>query len=158
MRRSTRTAKRGRVEKNFAATLTAEIAAEVERLTEAGPEAGLDFEAVEIAARRTALQLMGQTLARALNADHGDDHSPRLPCECGHTARCAGRRAKTFLTVLGSLPLERAWYHCEHCHRGFSPRDRALGLEGTSLSPAALRMTGPECRPSQLRRDQRAAA
>ncbi len=85
---------------------------------------------------------MGQALARALNADHGDDHNPRLPCECGHTTRYAGRRAKTFLTVLGSLPLERAWYHCEHCHRGFSPRDRALGLEGTSLSPAALRMTG----------------
>ena len=70
-------------------------------------------------------RLMGPTLARALNADHGDDHSPRLPCECGHTARCAGRRAKTFLTVLGPLPLERAWYHCEHCHRGFSPRERA---------------------------------
>ena len=36
----------------------------------------------------------------------------------------------------------RAWYHCENCGAGFSPRDRALGLEGTSLSPAALRMTG----------------
>ena len=73
--------------------LTAEVAAEVERLTGAGPEAGLDFEAVETAARRTALQFMGQTLARALNADHGDDHSPRLPCTCGHTAGCTTRRS-----------------------------------------------------------------
>ena len=85
---------------------------------------------------------MGQAIARSLNAEHCDDQGPSLPCECGYTARYAGRRAKTFLTVLGSITLERAWYHCEHCHRGFSPRDRALGLEGTSLSPAALRMTG----------------
>ena len=137
-----RTAQPCRKKEGLAPLISAQIAAEVERLAGAGPEAGLDFEAVETAARRTALQLMGPTLARALNADHGDDHSPRLPCECGHTARCAGRRAKTFLTVLGPLPLERAWYHCEHCHRGFSPRERALGLDGTALSPAARRMTG----------------
>ena len=40
------------------------------------------------------------------------------------------------------MRLERAWYHCQHCHQGFSPRDRALGLKESSLSPAALRMTG----------------
>ena len=64
--------------------------------------AGLDFEAVETAAKRLALRIMGQVLAG----------------------------------------LERAWYHCQRCHTGSSPRDRALALEGTSLSPAALRMTG----------------
>ena len=37
---------------------------------------------------------------------------------------------------------ERAWYHCERCHQGFSPRDRALGMEDTPLSSAALRMVG----------------
>ena len=48
----------------------------------------------------------------------------------------------TFTTALGPLTLERAWYHCERCHNGFSPRDRALGMEHTFLSPAALRMIG----------------
>ena len=33
-------------------------------------------------------------------------------------------------------------YHCQACGKGFHPRDRALGLEGGSLSPAVLRMTG----------------
>ena len=89
-----------------------------------------------------ALQLMGQAVARILNADHGDESGPRLPCACGAEARFAGRRTKTFTTALGALPLERAWYHCERCRSGFSPRDRALGLENTSLSPAALRMVG----------------
>ena len=93
MRRSMRTAKRGRVEKTSPPCSRRKSAAEVERPTGAGPEAGLDSEAVETAARRTALQFMGQTLARTLNADHGDDHSPRLPCTCGHTAGCTARRS-----------------------------------------------------------------
>ena len=85
---------------------------------------------------------MGQAVARKLNADHCDERGPHLPCECGAEARLAGRRPKTFTTALGPLTLERAWYHCERCHQGFSPRDRALGMEHTFLSPAALRMIG----------------
>ena len=52
------------------------------------------------------------------------------------------RREKTFTTALGSMTLERAWYHCPACGHGFSPRDRALGLENASLSPAVRRMVG----------------
>ena len=85
---------------------------------------------------------MGQALTRILNADHDDEHGPHLPCACGGEARFAGRRAKTFITALGALTLQRAWYHCARCHSGFSPRDRALGMEDTSFSPAALRMLG----------------
>ena len=45
-------------------------------------------------------------------------------------------------TVLGALRLERAYYHCPACNAGFHPRDRALAIEGGSLSPGAVRMTG----------------
>ena len=38
--------------------------------------------------------------------------------------------------------LERAYYHCAACDAGFCPRDRALGLVDTSLSPGVLRMVG----------------
>ena len=65
-----------------------------------------------------------------------------LPCACGESARYAGRHGKDFESVLGPLRLERAYYHCELCEAGFCPRDRALGLEGGSLSPGVLRMTG----------------
>ena len=108
----------------------------------AGPARGIDFEAVETAARRLALGIMGRAVGGRLNADRSDEQGPRQPCACGAQARYAGRRRKTFTTALGEIELERAWYHCERCNAGFSPRDRALGLEGTSLSPAALRMTG----------------
>ena len=89
-----------------------------------------------------ALQLMGQAVAGRLNADRSDERGPHLPCECGAEARFAGRRNKTFTTALGPLTLEHAWDHCDSCHNGFSPRDRALGVEDSFLSPAALRMLG----------------
>jgi len=76
------------------------------------------------------------------NADTSDYRGPTLPCPCGEEARYAGRRAKTFQSVLGPLRVGRAYYHCEECGAGFCPRDRALGLEGTSLSPAVTRMVG----------------
>ena len=42
----------------------------------------------------------------------------------------------------GPLTLERAYYHCDACRRGRCPRDQALGLQATSLSPATTRMVG----------------
>ena len=85
---------------------------------------------------------MGQVVAQRLNADRSDEQRPHLSCDCGAEARYAGRRPKTFTTALGPLTIERAWYHCDHCAEGFAPRDRELGLDRSSLSPAALRMTG----------------
>ena len=107
-----------------------------------GPDGGLDLEAVETAARRYALQVAALAVQDRLNADGSDWQGPRLPCACGQPARYAGRRAKTFLTALGPVELSRAYYHCPACHAGFFPRDRSLGLEGTSLSPATTRMVG----------------
>jgi hypothetical protein len=83
-----------------------------------------------------------RAVERRLNADTTDDTGPTVPCACGQPARYAGRRAKTFESVLGALTLERAYYHCEPCEAGFCPRDRALGVEGSSLSPGVLRMVG----------------
>ena len=79
---------------------------------------------------------------RRLNADRSDYAGPTASCACGQAARYAGRRRKTFTTVLGPLTLERAYYHCDACRAGMCSRDRALGLHDTSLSPGALRMVG----------------
>ena len=100
------------------------------------------FERLERACREVALGAMATALAAALNADRSDEAGARAPCGCGGTAHRAGRRTKTFTTALGGMTLERAWYHCDACGRGFAPRDRDLGLDGGSLSPAVLRMVG----------------
>jgi len=95
-----------------------------------------------MAARRQTLRLAARALEQRLNADTRDHLGPELPCPCGGSAQYHGRHQKTFESALGPLSLQRAYYHCERCQSGFCPRDRALGLEGSSLSPGVLRMTG----------------
>ena len=142
MRGWTRTSRSQRKKGGLHSAIAQEFETEVERLIGDGALNDIDFQMIEIEARRVALQLMGQAVAGRLNADRSDERGPHLPCECGAEARFAGRRNKTFTTALGPLTLERAWYHSDSCHHGFSPRDRALGMEDSFLSPAALRMMG----------------
>jgi hypothetical protein len=100
----------------------------------------LDLGALEITVRRRALHLAGYAVQQRLNADRSDQESAQARCACGQTARYAGRREKTFESILGPLKLQRAYFHCAACGQGFCPRDRQLGLEATSLSPAVTRM------------------
>jgi len=95
-----------------------------------------------MAARKRVLRVAARAIEQRLNADQSDHAGPTVSCACGQPARYAGRRAKTFTSVLGPLTLERAYYHCESCDAGFCPRDHALGLGNTSLSPAVTRMVG----------------
>lgn len=94
-----------------------------------------------MAARRQVLRLAARALEQRLNADTGDHPGPELPCPCGGSAQYQGRHEKTFESALGPLRLERAYYHGERCQSGFCPRDRALGLQGSSLTRGVLRMT-----------------
>lgn len=87
--------------------------------------------------------MAARAVERRLNADTSDYAGPRLACPgCGKPARYAGRASKTFTTVLGAMTLTRAYYHCDSCKGGFFPRDGALGLKDTSLSPGTTRMVG----------------
>ncbi len=95
-----------------------------------------------MAARRQATAVAARAVERRLNADSSDYLGTEARCTCGELARYAGRRPKTFVSVLGLLTLERAYYHCRSCGAGFCPRDCALGLEGGMLTPGVLRMVG----------------
>ena len=119
-----------------------DIVQEIEALLGRQAIHDLDFEAVEMAARRQALRLAARALEQRLNADTSDHVGPEAPCSCGGSAQYHGRHRKTFESVLGSLHLERAYYYCAQCQRGFCPRDRALRMEMFSLTPGVLRMTG----------------
>lgn len=81
-------------------------------------------------------------IEQRFNADESDYAGPGTPCACGELARYVDRRCKSFESVLGTLNLERAYYYCGRCESGFCPRDRALGLEDSSLTPGVLRMVG----------------
>jgi len=90
-----------------------------------------------------ALASAARAIQQRLNTDHSDQKGSWLPCPgCHGAARFRGRRQKTFSSVLGPLSLERAYYHCAHCDAGFCPRDEALGLSESTLTPAVTRMVG----------------
>ena len=122
--------------------LEGEVLAEVEALIGRDARGEIDLEALEVAARREALRIAALAIAQRLNADHSDGAETTLACACGQSARRVERREKSFTCALGTLRLNRAYYHCAKCKTGFCPRDRELGLEGTSLSPAVTRMVG----------------
>ena len=107
-----------------------------------GPVDAADFEALEQAVRHRTLNIAAQWIAQRCNADDSDHSGSTTACACGRRARYAGRRPKTFTTLLGPVTLHRAYYHCDACRKGVCPRDQALGLHGTSLSPAVTRRVG----------------
>ena len=127
---------------SLAALLATDIVHEIEALVGRQAFDGVDLEALEMAVRQQALQLAARAVEQRLNADTSDNAAPHLPCRCGGEARYAGRRSKRFHSALGSLQWQRAYYHWGSCGGGFCPRDRSLGLENSSLSPAVTRMVG----------------
>jgi len=98
----------------------------------------LDLEAVEMATR-AALHRAGATILEELLAT-ADECPRQVPCGCGGSARYYERRPKQLLTVLGRVETERPYYLCPDCHRGQSPRDQELDVEGTEYSPGVRRM------------------
>ena len=88
------------------------------------------------------MRVAARAIEERFNADTSDHAGPTVVCGCGGSARYVDRRSKTFDSVLGPLRLDRAYYHCAACEVGFCPRDRALGLDGASVSPGVLRMVG----------------
>ena len=96
---------------------------------------------MEVAARRQALRLAARALEQRLNADTSDYAGPPLACACGQPARYIDRRGKSFVSALGVTRLERAYYYCQACGQGSCPRDQALGLALSSLTPDVVRMT-----------------
>lgn len=90
-------------------------------------------------ATRSAMHRAGASvIEQLLNA--GAPIEPEIACRCGRQARFHQMRPKQILTALGQIRIERAYYTCNHCHQGQSPRDRELDVEGTEYSPAVRRM------------------
>ena len=53
-----------------------------------------------------------------------------------------GYRGKQILTVLSSVAVQRAYYHCPDCQRGLVPKDQELDVAGSSFSPGVRRTMG----------------
>jgi hypothetical protein len=100
--------------------------------------AGLD--AAELALRAGLAQIGCALLEPLLGADAGY-RGPLAGCPAGHQAGFVSYRDKGVDTVLGTVTISRAWYHCAACGHGFAPRDAELGVAGQTMSPGLARMT-----------------
>jgi hypothetical protein len=56
---------------------------------------------------------------------------------CHHAAEFKGYRAKTITSLMGPIRIERAYYHCAHCHTGIVPWDDILRLGQHEFTPGA---------------------
>ena len=83
-------------------------------------------------------------LEQLLNADHGGHCGQRVDCGNGHQAEFISYRTKHLQTILGEVPVRRAYYHCVECRdeggTGVIPKDRDLDVIGTSFSPGMRRL------------------
>jgi hypothetical protein len=95
-----------------------------------------------MAVRRSLHKVGGQLVERLLNTDQGGYQGARVACSEGHEAAFVAYRRKAVVTVLAPVQVNRAYYHCTSCGRGVIPKDQALDIVGTSLSPGVRRMMG----------------
>jgi hypothetical protein len=120
---------------------------------------GLDLESDEMAIRAALLHAGATVLTQLLQFEPPDADHLTVPCSCGHTARFKELRAKTFLSIVGSVEVRRPYYHCPHCSKGQHPADCELGIAGLESSPGVRRMEavvgsempfGPACEPMKV--------
>jgi len=101
----------------------------------------LDFETLEGVVRETSLRTGAAVLERMINSA-GDDISPAITHpDDGMTLTYVGKRSKTYVTVLGDITLQRAYY-TDRNGRGYFPQDRHLGFDRDCLSGGVKRMIG----------------
>jgi hypothetical protein len=95
-----------------------------------------------MAIRAALHQMGGVLLEKLLNSDDGGYRGRRIDCGRGHRATFVEYRTKEILTVLSSVEVRRAYYHCPSCQAGLLPKDQELDIVGISLSPGVRRMMG----------------
>lgn len=98
-----------------------------------------DHEHAVLGAVRTALpRLLTVVLQHSTRDLDGRQRLGRRPCPtCRQPCRLQSWRWRQLQTTCGTVRVQRPWFTCRPCRRGFSPVDAALGLvPGAHLSTA----------------------
>ncbi len=118
------------------------MAQEIERLVGRllRQESGLDLEASEMAIRTAMHEAGAVLLEKLLNSGARGYQRAGVKCAEGHGATFVDYRSKEITTVVGTVELKRAYYHCGACGQGILPQDEELDIVGTSFSPGVRRL------------------
>jgi hypothetical protein len=81
-----------------------------------------------------------KVIVEEVNRDCGSGFAgSRIPCSCGGRARYKRRQERMLISCTGVHSLERAYYYCNGCRRGWCPLDLVLALPSTGECSRRLR-------------------
>lgn len=101
-----------------------------------------DLESVEMLTRTVMHKVGSVVLEKIINLNGGGSREQIQECERGHNAVFVEVREKELMTVLGKVRVKRNYYYDSDCRQGWCPKDRELGIEGSSFSPGLRRIMG----------------
>ena len=107
---------------------------------EAGSDAPNAME-IEERIRQMVGQIGQETQSLILGGMDRNQRKGKQGCpECGEEVYWKDYVPKNYITSLGEMGLERAYYHHAACHCGWVPLDERLGLGASELSPLVQEM------------------
>ena len=83
---------------------------------------------IERLVRVAGEQVMERFTARLVEVG-AQEVEGRICPACGGEARYKGQKARDLITETGEVRLERAYYYCPNCRKGFFPPGPAVGSE-----------------------------
>jgi hypothetical protein len=121
------------------ARMMAEAEAVIDRmLSDSREQDQLELSDIEHLARAAGQRIMERLTSALIDAEAQGEESGTCP-ECEQKARYKGRRTRTLVTDTGEVRIERRYYYCPRCRKGFFPLDRRWGLNRTIYSPELAR-------------------
>jgi len=69
----------------------------------------------------------------------------RISCDCGGSAEFKGYRKRWIKTLHGEVEIERAYYRCRECRRGYIPWDKEQGLDNRIWTPRVKELVASTC-------------
>jgi len=92
------------------------------------------LEEIEVSFRQSMHRLGGKFIECYVKSRNFGYMGRRTACSCGAMAESVGYRSKQIQTIIGQAKIERAYYYCKECGRGFAPIDEELMLTRRSFS------------------------
>ncbi len=120
-------------------------------------EAARDFafsqlESTDITAAEDEIQRILRTVAGVMMREvavkmsgRSSYEGVRMSCECGGSAEFKGYRKRWIKTLHGEVEIERAYYRCRDCRRGYIPWDKRQGLDGRIWTPRVNELVASTC-------------
>lgn len=111
------------------ARLMAEAEAVIDKLlTGASEKEALQLSDIEHLSRAAGQRMMERLTAGLIEVEAEREESDICP-QCGRRMRYKGRKKRDLVAETGEVHVERAYYYCSSCGKGFFPPGPALGAE-----------------------------